>query len=138
MEPMFVIFSDDLRNENIFKFFGGAITQVAHKMGFMMVSFEIMEIAIVDVFEVGTIDVTNLTLEMRTHFEMEFEGFQIVKSTIAKLANRMVENNFTSCTEITLLKMPLKLIVDKERLLGGYAAAVVEAHFTNLHHPYQN
>lgn len=42
---------------------------------------------------------------------MEFECLEVVKATIAELAARMIEDDFSSLADVSLLEMHLQLAV---------------------------
>ncbi len=56
---------------------------------------------------------------------MDFEGVQIIETSIAKITKRMVEDNFTSCTALTFFQVALEFVVGVETLFTDDAASVV-------------
>ena len=55
-----------------------------------MVLFKVIEVAIVNELQMLTIYITDLTFHVSTHLQMNFKCLQVVKSSIAKLTQRVV------------------------------------------------
>ena len=67
-----------------------------------------------------------MTAVMSTHIEMNLEGFQVIKSAIAELTERVVKDNFSSFTEFSLPQMSLNIILIIKWLLCHNASAIVK------------
>lgn len=80
-------------------------------MSLSVVKLQFLKITIVDKLEVGAVDVTELTFEMRTHPKVDFEGLKVIKSSITKLAKRMIQDQFSCFAKLSFSKMPLNFMV---------------------------
>lgn len=76
-----------------------------------MMSFKLFVIFVVNIFQFSRVDIADLALVMCACLEMEFECFKIIEATIAKLAARMIEDDFSSLADISLLQMHLQLTI---------------------------
>ena len=101
---------------------------MANEVSFLMMLVELIVVAVVDVPEVVTIKVANLTLEVRTHLHVDLEGVKVVKASAAKVTVRMIKDYFSSFTQLSFLEVTLKFKVGIQLLFSNHALAVVEAY----------
>ena len=64
---------------------------------------------------------------MGAHFQVDFEGVEVVESAIAELAEGVIEDNLPCYAEFEVL---LQIVISIKALLSNDTFAIVEAYIT--------
>ena len=94
-----------------------------------MMLLKVLKVFVVNVFKVRTVQVTKLTFHVRAHFQMNLERLNVIETSVAKFAHRVIKYDLSSLAELTLTLMSQQLMVIEQRLLSYDAFPVVEAYF---------
>ena len=92
MIDLSMLFQHKLGDEDILHLPLYAFADIAHKMTFLMMSFQTVIVFIVDVLEFGEVLEADVAAAVRADSEVGLEVLEIVESFVSELANGVVEH----------------------------------------------